>query len=175
MIDQELLWKAWPDGFLAARGVSTVGDWMCVQPLPADHRVAPNTPLWLHPNKVCLYGRRDDGFYVGYGPGASINQTPFTEAIAAGALLPNVDPTDTAAWACLLADLAMAAGVSHTAEGVRFSYTNDLDTPRRILGERWVLSSANYGRVKTFRLRSKDKAEALVLARIQLREAEDGD
>lgn len=85
MIDRELLWKAWPDGYLARRGVSTVGGW--------------------------LY----DGFrwrkQSTNVEGAYLRQTPPEPGeIRSGDLLPAVDPADTATWATLLLDLADARG-----------------------------------------------------------------
>ena len=49
MIDQELLWKAWPDGFFAARGVLTVGGWRCWGILPWGSRPYP-APVWVNPD-----------------------------------------------------------------------------------------------------------------------------
>jgi len=80
-----------------------------------------------------------------------------------GDLLPNVDPTDTATWACLLHDLATAAQIPLE------PYSTVCWEP----GENgvWVLYSFACGPTDSrhFNVDTDDPAVALVLARIQLR------
>lgn len=109
-VDRELLWRAYPDGFLAGDGVGTVGGWRCVE-------VAPFGSVWS--------GRQVDGYRYAI-LGGDVTKDPdgmyerrsdwrlgmdtFRAAIDLGDLLPNVDPADTATWACVKQDLANALG-----------------------------------------------------------------
>lgn len=92
-VERELLWKAWPEGYLAQRGVKTVGDWQCV----GAGEWGSN---WIH---------------VGTGGGLFPLHAPgfpdFEQARTTGHLLPNLVPeTDLATWACAKQDLAAALG-----------------------------------------------------------------
>ena len=96
-IDTDLLRRAWPDGCLVARGVSTVGGFTCVRVYGVGDRIS----IW--------YRDHDDETVrdvVDLVRGAT-DPTKVPELVA-GDLLPNVDPTDVATWACVLADLAHA-------------------------------------------------------------------
>lgn len=153
-IDRELLWKAWPDGYLAMRGVQTIGHWQC---------------RWS-----AMAGRfgeftRAEGNLVqgdtGLGPirriivnGAEPATRDDEGEHTRGDLLPNIDPTDRATWACLLHDLGTSIGWTETwalehwpADGA------------------WVLCGPNEIR-HAFEFETNDPALALVLARIQTRE-----
>lgn len=92
-IDRELLWKAWPDGYVGMRGVSTVDGWTCIE-VQNGHSIfrQHNDPL-----TVCVRGSSDDVDSVSNAHRRR------------GDLLPNVDPTDHATWGCLLYDLARAS------------------------------------------------------------------
>lgn len=154
-IDHELLRKAWPEGLIAQRGVTTVEGWVfsshCV--IFSEHglsrrRVSPRTSVIIHhPAKSSdeVQGWIDDGD-----------------------LLPNVNPLDTATWACLLRDLAIAAS------GLTFNHTG-LDCIWERRGACWMFSWRSYSGFQgstlfTFHDPIEDPALALVLARIQLRQ-----
>jgi hypothetical protein len=175
-IDRELLWKAWPNGFVAMRGVQTVGDWLC----------------WS--------GGDDDPSWVDVTNRHGFN-SPFTytfdqKTLKIGDLLPKVDPSDAATWACLLRDLAEAVPVdswfhaegpheptwlgpsqmhhfnlswAQSSRGEEFNYGLTA-TCRRINSDpNDCAESTTYYRRFVFD-HDVDPAMALVLARIQLRE-----
>ena len=169
--DRKLLWKAWPDGYLAIRGVSTLNEYICVQPAGPVR-----LPLWCHWENWDIILRRDSWF-------TGREESESAEALVkAGDLLPNVDPTDVATWACLLADLAEALGQGRSEDGwegygvMKWSLSyhsearrvgniviNGNQTARTTLtvnGEDIVLEGVCTG----------DPALALVLARIKIRE-----
>ena len=95
-ISPDLLWRAWPDGYLAVRGVQTVGDWHCVDVGAGGE----GTSLWSR-STPDSGGLTELGLLEGM-PDARVN---------AGLLLPCADPGDAATWACLLRDLAEAVNV----------------------------------------------------------------
>ncbi len=169
-VGKELLWKAWPKGYLAARGVRTVGGWTCMGLVENEHKFWMRADFWMAPDMISLYGRcRDDGEILGYGNASPLNVSPWTTARKAGDLLPNVDPADRATWACLLQDLAEAA----------FVRSSEKLNPKRALDFHhwdgcWVVSNGVLVVQKFPNIDTDNPAEALVLARIQLREAEDG-
>jgi hypothetical protein len=74
-----LLRRAYPEGYLAMRGVRTVGGWTLIEIMDDGH------PVFTHPQK---------------------NSAGQWTAMEAGDLLPLVHPDETATWACLLRDLA---------------------------------------------------------------------
>lgn len=164
MIDRELLWRAYPEGYLARRGVSTVGGWQCVAEL-RDVERRMDYAFWLKDDLVSLYGLSELPAFspVGYGAASPLNMTPITTALKAGDLLPNVDPADVATWACLKADLVRAAKLNDEGE-LTFSGRDGM----------WALSTINRysgGRTITFVIDTDDPTLALVRARIQLQEA----
>lgn len=147
-IDRKLLWKAWPAGFLAMRGASTVGGWVCIR-TPTDCRYAnPQNWHFFAPFPV---------FRAGQHEASSTRRLEGDEAMDGirrqGDLLPVVDPSDVATWACLLLDLALAMFRAEEAEP-------DL-VPGGLVKN---IGHANLGEAVG------DPAMALVLARIQLRE-----
>ena len=96
--DRDLLLRAWPLGYLPMRGVLTVGGWTFAgiqhkYETERQERWFP-PPRWEHPS----------GF-----AGSDYALASMGGAVGVGDLLPAVDPTDTATWACLLADCARAA------------------------------------------------------------------
>lgn len=190
-MNTDLLWKAYPDGYLAIRGVSTVRKWTCLgsSPVAAIEFVS---------------DRREDGTdqgpvhkFIGFDEAGQ----PLGDSTAAaeelhrrGVFLPNVDPTDAATWACLLKDLAEAAEI-----------TERTNLTWRRFGGKWVLGGDPWNlenailtamtglasgattreqaatqvladQVKTtlrgFDINTDEPAEALVQARIHLRETE---
>jgi len=152
-IEKELLWKAWPEGYLAIRGVGTIAGWQCVK---TDRTFT-------------IYGHREAEAEIVFRDGMTSLHS--SQAVERGDLLPNVDPTDIATWACLLQDLAQARGLSDC-----FGLTW-----RRMTSTRWEVSGyERRGAVFScqsveFNTDTYDPAEALVRARIQLRERNHAD
>jgi len=180
-IDKELLWRAYPDGYLAMRGVSSVEGWLC----SGSNEKASH---WL--NKVYTH---ETILHEG---------GPYHQSRDQGDLLPNVDPADAATWACLLQDLSSAvtwAGKPWGAASPTKNTPPPADAPERY-SLRWQQSSRGVEAGITFslqaeahritshreedvgsarwyatgfpKLRTTDPARALVLARIYLREKE---
>lgn len=155
MIPHELLWKAWPLGYVPIRGVATVDGYVCVAAAGLLRR----------------FRREEDGAWV---EGTTLDQND------AGFLLPNVDPSDTATWACLLRDLAEAADGTGYIAGGTLAYLGALWRRRSDPGVAWwwelIVHTSESGVVFTqthpFTLDTEDPAIALVLARIELRERE---
>lgn len=99
-IERELLWKAWPDGYLAMRGVKTVGGWQCIDGPPG-----PESLRFHNGRGVEL----DDRLRMGCRGILIPPLTNYAHHICdEGGLLPDVDPSDAATWACVLLDLANA-------------------------------------------------------------------
>jgi hypothetical protein len=160
-VDRELLWKAWPDGYLAMRGVQTLGHWQC---------------RW-----AAMGGRfgefiRAEGNLVQGETGLGTIRRIIVHSSEAtrddqgeharGDLLPLVDPTDTATWACLLQDLASALGLP---QGFGYRWFGCPSTG----WELHVFTPDGVQRVDGapfIDIDASDPALALVLARIQLRE-----
>lgn len=179
---RDLLRRAWPKGYLAARGARTVGGWTCMGLVENEHKFWMRADFWVAPDMISLYGRcRDDGEILGYGNASPLNVSPWTTARKAGDLLPSVDPADRATWACLLADLAAAAGVPERPlqipglyqykDGWGLNVTWQGDKGPEQLGMMVLLPWGTY----RFAADTDDPTLALVLARIQLREAADGE
>lgn len=105
-----LLRQAWPDGYLAVRGVQTVGGLLV---LDSSHY------------KCASFWEPSDRGLVLVGD--------LADDLAAGRLLPLPDPTDTATWACLLADLDDATGAPPLAAN------------ETVTGRCWVARDADNG------------------------------
>ena len=110
MIDRELLWKAWPDGYLAMRGMLTVGGWHCVA--RREHE-----SLWTllrsEGGMTTVYGLPCGGPPYERRSCWRPEMDDFRLCAELGDLLPQVDPqVDPATWACCKLDLARAAGVA---------------------------------------------------------------
>lgn len=150
-VDRELLWKAYPDGYLAMRGVETVGGWQCV----GCGEWGSN---WLH---------------VGTGTGMFPLHAPgfpdFEQAKAAGRLLPSLDPTsDPATWACVKRDLAIAVGAPP--DVIRVSWRRQMNLSAGPIYT-WALTWSQDGaRGHRFNLDIGHHATALATLRAQLRE-----
>ena len=109
IVNLKLVRQAWPKGFLAIRGVLTVGGWTCLGPSP-NHLHGGNS-LWLAPDMVSIYVQSPDSFVWCYG-GDPFDHAPFLRALEAGDLLPRVDTEDPATWGACLASLGRALGFS---------------------------------------------------------------
>ena len=141
--DRKLLWRAWPDGYLAMRGVATVGGYQCVG--------VAHTSIWT----ILRESREIDH------PDVQID-------IGRGLLLPNVDSTDTATWACLLKELDPRAVALRR-----------IPPPYGPTWELWTQHADGQHYAKRLFLNDRlrqtfdidDPAETLVRARIQRREA----
>jgi len=190
MIDRDPLKKAWPQGYLAVRGVSTIGGWQCVD---SD----PGAPRWLATGGPRSALDRDwpTGEHTLFPKNMKDHQSAaLAYAHKAGDLLPNVDPQDLATWACLLQDLAEAWNRTDPQDHKNVPRTLSLQGglvwyPLEPIC--WVLTdgrtSAGFGRDATAceylahftsvqveaGIDTDDPAEALVLARILLREDEE--
>lgn len=171
-IDRDLLRRAWPDGFLSARGVRTIGGWTCLGRVLSADKFWKQADFWSAPDMTSLYGRVcSNGEIVGYGSASPFNVTPWVDARRTGDLLPRVDPEDVATWACLLDDLARAADLPTEGRRVAFEKTAGC---RRL--KSWVVHSASFGVPRDTRSMPLgmedifDPAEALVRARVRLRE-----
>lgn len=115
--DKALLWRAWPDGYLAVRGVQTLGG-------------------------DTLAGGEEKGLPAVAGDDAVRDWgwrcLVLEEQKKAGKLFPRVDSSDVATWACLLHDLARAAKWSPSSPQLF------LDRPANY-GELWLLADADGG------------------------------
>lgn len=163
--DRELLWKAWPEGYLAMRGIMTMGGWQCLGvvadcslwfPKLAEGSTAPVVGL---PSGVPPYEQRS-----AWRPEMSM----FRTAADIGELLPMVNPRDPASWGCLVQDLANAAGFV----GLEVGFCRRERTSWVLYA---VLDVESYRTLeveilRTFEFPVLDMAEAFVRARIQLRE-----
>ena len=152
-IDRELLWKAWPDGYLAMRGVKTVGGWVCQQTEP--HL------LFTKDDMTGRYPQVDWAVIKQGRSYCSLVETPFDQD-----LLPNIDTADAATWACLMQDVATALGLP---PGLGYRWFGGPGTG-------WELQVFTRHHVHRdekasfIDIHADDPALALVLARIQLRE-----
>jgi hypothetical protein len=162
-IDIDLLKKAWPDGYLAMRGVQTIGGWVCQQNslhrAEADSMELTETEPHLFFTKNDMTGRYpqvDWAIIEQGGSYCSLVRTPFEQD-----LLPNVDPSDAATWACILQDLASAIPVT-IENGAYWEHWPSDDL--------WVLGGPNDLRYAFTDILTEDPALAIVLARIQTRE-----
>jgi len=174
-IGTDLLWKAWPQGYLAMRGVHTVGGWEVIEI---------DDVLTFHKNQNDFSG---SGYTVGVPWEKGRKLTEFGEYLQEGPqkegdLLPDVDPSDVATWACLLAEFAQAVGeiadlydpsalaiaANEHIVGYSLRFVNSGDPGVRT----WQLSAYTEGRelpLFTYTCDTDDPALALVEGRIQVR------
>jgi len=160
-----LLRAAYPAGYLAVRGVLTVGGWQCCYATLYD-----GGPLWVEPTGDKFLPDR------WRRPG----ELAFNGAVRRGELLPMPDPADVATWAALLADLATTPPGSdpegrYTMAPVGLTWCADGNKRgcEALPLACWNLCDA-YGTVHSYVIDSDtdDPAEALVHARIQQRQKE---
>lgn len=155
-----LLWAAYPEGYVALRGVLTVGGWQCVDvDTPSD---GDRTSGWrrIQPDAE---GLMDLGLLEGL-PDARVN---------AGECLPLPCLEDTATWVCLLREFAEAhqGQMARRAQGsCGFSWVQEWDQNDR--APYWILRV--YSRLLAwhsppYAIDCEDPAEALVRARAALR------
>ncbi len=161
--DRELLWAAWPDGYLAMRGVMTVAGWQCIG-------VATDKSLWFplrREGTAPILGLPSGGPPYEQRSSWRADMDPFRLAADMGDLLPDIDPTDTATWACLKADLARAAGAPDLATEISW-------TSMHMAGAwHWTVSWHEDNRRSQAQpfdsIETKNPGLALLMARIQLR------
>lgn len=168
-IGTDLLWKAWPQGYLAMRGASTVGGYGT---LLAPDDSGKESLCWISSEELLDVdtGELREGM------------SEFEYRRERGFLLPNVDPSDVATWACLLrefalaveeiADLydpsALAIGANEHIVGQSLRFVDSGDPGVRT----WQLSAYTEGRelpLFTYTCDTDDPALALVEGRIQVR------
>ena len=100
--DRDKLWEAWPDGYLATHGLITIDNWIC---LGLSDVAAVEFVSDRRNGERKFIGFDAQGHPIGH----DIVPLLVRELWRRGCMLPNVDPTDRASWACLLDDLARAA------------------------------------------------------------------
>lgn len=174
-VDQESLWQAWPDGYLAMRGVSTVGGWLCLEGVrTGDEQQGEELVTFHSPDSQPiphLVWKRGGG---GAGSIWGNTDSQFDALRTTGHLLPNVDPAHVATWACLLADLAQALDWSLTPLVFHSNWRWGSNHPGEAILRKWTLEQhrvrvTDATAYKHFYLHADDPAEALVRARIQVR------
>jgi len=166
-VDQDLLWKAWPGGYLAVRGVSTVGGWLCLgETEAAAVEFISNRHNGAH--KIV-------GFCAQGNPLGHDELTPMLvgELRIRGVLLPSVDPTDTVTWAAIKRDLATACGAPSDASEITWRRMN-MGTDGAMV---WMLSWEDKGSVRAsvayqFGIDTDDPALAIVIVRAHVHEQE---
>lgn len=179
-----LLRRAYPAGFLAARGVTTVGGWTCVRVRNEDETVVGLVGLaawmlyaegygFLGPCFTAIHR----GDYIGVA-GASVEdgmvQDRIHAAFLAGDLLPLPDPADPATWACLLADL----GGHGDDPGIGYAWSSNspsyVQSSVRSTKKQWYLRCFTQRRERLFcfAIEESDPAVALIQARAHLRARE---
>lgn len=150
MIDRELLWKAFPEGYLAVRGVSTLN------------------------GSTCVWDTKHGKFaFLRHADKASTARVTETRR-KAGGLLPNVDPDDVAAWACVKHALGQLL-YPKAGQLCQIAWTRRSAEWPPGQGYQWRLTvhtvwPDGYPTTKVFQLGTDEPAEALVLAIIQARE-----
>jgi hypothetical protein len=100
-VDPDLLWLAYPDGYLGMGGVRTIGGYICHGPWHKEG----------NEQTEIVFCKPDRGVCFVDGPDWTVEHTrALAEMVGDGPddLLPLVDPDDVATWACCLRDLAEA-------------------------------------------------------------------
>jgi len=157
--DRELLRRAWPDGHLPMRGIHTLENWTCIR-------------IYGVANRISIWSRDDDDEtkqeFIDIVRGATVLDR--VEEVRSGGLLPVVDPTDVASWACVKADLAAAMGWDPIPISLVFKYDYEVSVEDNLA----VFNFCGAGRWETFRFEQAEAhandALGLVLARIRVRE-----
>ena len=156
-LDPDLLRQAWPYGYLLRQGLKTFGGWMYVGG-------GADISHYLHIETHILGYLRQNRFYVSGSPSFLLGDQPD--------LLPLVDVQETASWAVLKAELARAAWPGQDLflwPDLAWTYWDED-------GGTWDLDAlGSQGDTRTLvrsfsGIATKDPAEALVLALVQLRQ-----
>jgi len=169
---RKLLRQAYPDGYLAMCGVRTIGNLLCVNDLCAGGHIA-----WRFACGAELRYFPSQGWIR-----SKSKLLPSDDFLSDGDLLPLPGPADHATWACLLADLARAKmpglpeppwnSVSWYPSPKGWAISVQLVKRHKSKFGPWSSrASADWRRY--FNVNGTDipdPAEALVLARAQLRE-----
>ena len=176
-----LLWKAWPDGYLAMRGVTALNGAVCVRVF----KCRMSRGVELHP---CFYLPGPDAIPGKGRPSRSAVLTPDgAQGYGASAvwwdeqwddnwLLPHPDPADHATWACLLADLAKADGlhaldvIGDGSVVVGHFLTINVDLDNVATCTLTAVTQDGIRHSSFWRVATEDPAEALVRVRIRVRE-----
>ena len=172
--DREQLWQAWPDGYLAMRGLMSLAGWQCLGVTGAESMWFPllrkgSGPIIGLPGGGPPYEKR--AFW-------REGMDTFRAAADLGDMLPAVSIHDTATWACILKDLADAADLTKPSTRIISGLPYSGVSWVRELNGIWYLSTwtndirdrdAGATRMHSFNIHTNDPAEAAVLARIQLR------
>jgi hypothetical protein len=183
-IDKALLRQAWPAGFLAIRGVATVGGWT-VLGVEAETETAVGTVVFSAPrrkagwpvNAIAFAGVNEGHLLFGQpqawdDPEDRALQLALHRALENGDLLPNVDPEDVATWACLLRDLAEVLGIDAPTNLILYQYWGSWWLSKRIFGPRGT--KGVYSLLAPVAASdTDDPALALVLAMIEVRKVRD--
>ena len=173
-IDKKLLRAAWPKGYLAMRGVYTIEGWL----FSSDCLIF--SEYGFYKRAVC---ERTSCVVHKAGTNNHVVQGWIDE----GDLLPNVDPTDTATWACLLKNMCDLVGVisdhqyhdapNGVSNGEILGYTLELQSREEGATSDWphawnlmAFTQCTNLQVFTFVAKTQDPAMALVLGFINLRE-----
>ena len=152
-----LLWRAYPNGYLAKRGIVSVMGWVCV-----EARTEHETSCWWAASpelSESIVGAKIFRLLAGL-PDCRVS---------AGDLLPRPDPVDAATWACLVEDLAAAAGIKFVPGTILFGFHS--------IGDVWItrddfsFECLEFHRLPGILPGITDMAEALVRTRIAVREA----
>jgi len=146
-IDQKLLWKAYPSGTVCRVGVQTLEGWICTA------RIENGGFLFID-------GESYDDEIVVRGNVWEMNGEPMTPN---NWLLPDVDPTNIATWACLIAELGDS--ISRW-EGPAWGI-------QKIDKKMWALIGPSTNTLDEYLfsgIKTKDMSKALVMAQIMIRE-----
>ncbi len=163
MVDRDLLRKAYPSGWLATEGILSVGGWRCLGAGNEDGSV------WSTGADAPSFDITARG-YVSWA--FRIDLAEVRRLIAAGYLLPRIDPAETATWACVKADLAKALWGGREPIEVTFGRTRHGEWELSLHANPADMHMIDFDHI--FRVDTDDPALALVLARIQLREQAEG-
>ena len=172
-VSRELLWMAYPEGFLPMRGVTSLARWTCSGDNGDGTDLAGLNIHWRH-----------------FGLHSTIQYRPWTKRpweylfnggdaegiVKDGHLLPNLDPKDPATWACVKHDLAVARYPAATSPYLVGWRQTRRRPAKGVLY--WTLSvywragtnDGVVGEAHHFGVDTDDPATALAMARAQLRE-----
>ena len=165
-----LLRRAYPDGFLARRGVLTLGGLLVTS--VEDSKFSRQRVTFSHgTNGYLVFERRRGDFFTTAGV---FTNARAWESLRRGELLPLPDTADPATWACLLADLQFSVWQCESINPVWFPMSRR-DGCWRLAS---VLSKSNGGPAgphRDFDTDTQDPTEALVRAKISVNNRPRGD